>query len=476
MLRFRKAGQLASSSLWGRWRCMSGVADASTTTAASHSQPSGSDYTGDLDYDVVLTGGGIMGSSAAYFLSKRIDPRRICVVERDPTYKLASTPLSVGGVRHQFSNRENVLMSMFAMEFIQTMGKELHVEGHDPPDAHFCDDGYLLLASSAGVDTLRENYAVQQECNASVRLMTRTELADKFPWVNLDGIELGCYGFKNEGWVDPWSLLRAFRAKAASSGVRFLTGTVTSVQCDGTAVTGVGVQCGDNGHDGGGEAATTTTTADLKCNYLVNSAGPFAADVAAMAGIGAPERLVHLDQSELDPRLAVPLPVKARRRCVFGVDQRDGPVSHCPLTVDTSGAYIRREGTGGMFLCGKCPDKEDDHNNLDLSVDYAFFEETLWPLIANRAPVFESLKLKNAWAGYYDYNTFDQNGIIGRHPVVSNFLFANGFSGHGLQHGAAVGRAISEIVCDGASHSINLDRLGFERIIAQRPCLEKNVI
>ena len=85
-------------------------------------------------------------------------------------------------------------------------------------------------------------------------------------------------------------------------------------------------------------------------------------------------------------------------------------------------------------------------------------------------------QLQSAWAGYYDYNTLDQNGIIGAHPVITNFVFATGFSGHGIQQSPAVGRAVSEIILDGRSHSIDLSRFSFQRIIDNLPLKEKNIV
>lgn len=419
-------------------------------------------------YDVVMAGGGIMGCASAYFLAKRINPDRICVVERDPSYKCASSALAVGGVRYQFSCPENVQLSMFFMDFLKTLQRELQVPWQDPPDVQFVESGYLFLASAAGTETLLENHAVQKSFDAHVKLMTKAELKAKFPWLNVDDVELGSLGLKNEGWLDPWSLLRAFRAKAISMGVQFIAGNITAVQTANQAVGGVSID-----HD------DTNGVSNVTCDYLVNTAGPHAADIAAMAGIGEPKpdgSEAVQKTSSADEIMSVPLPVRPRRRCVYSFQQREGPVTDCPLLVDMSGAYVRREGNSGLFLGGMCPPREEDLDGLELSVDYDFFDNRLWPLLARRVPVFEGLKMQNPWAGYYDYNTLDQNGIIGRHPVLSNFLFANGFSGHGLQQGAAVGRAISEIVCDSKSHSIDLTRLGFERIVQNEPYSEKNVV
>jgi glycine/D-amino acid oxidase-like deaminating enzyme len=143
--------------------------------------------------------------------------------------------------------------------------------------------------------------------------------------------------------------------------------------------------------------------------------------------------------------------------------------------VDPSGVWFRPEGR--FFLCGKSPEIDHEPPAIDLAqVDYTFFDEEVWPLLAARVPAFESVKVINAWAGYYDYNTLDQNAVIGPHPQVRNFYFANGFSGHGAQQAAAAGRAIAELIVHGAFQTIDLSRLGYERIVAGAPLAERNVI
>jgi sarcosine oxidase len=188
---------------------------------------------------------------------------------------------------------------------------------------------------------------------------------------------------------------------------------------------------------------------------LVNAAGPWAGAVAALAGI--------------------PLPVEPRKRIVYVVDSREATADlhKAPLTVDPSGVWFRPEGR--TFLCGVSPAIEP---SIDLLEDTQpeQFETEVWPRLAARVPAFQALKLVSAWAGYYDYNTLDQNAIIGRHPDVRTFFLANGFSGHGLQQGAAAGRAVAELIVHGSFVTIDLGRLGYERVIRNEPVLERNVI
>jgi glycine/D-amino acid oxidase-like deaminating enzyme len=145
--------------------------------------------------------------------------------------------------------------------------------------------------------------------------------------------------------------------------------------------------------------------------------------------------------------------------------------------IDPTGLWFRPEGT--QFLCGTSPPADADRVDLPLEVgpaDIRDFEERLWPVLAARVPAFDTLRLRRSWAGYYEYDTFDQNAILGSHPEIGNLLFANGFSGHGIQQAPAVGRAIAELIVHGRYLSLDLSAFGFERIAAGRRVVERHVI
>ena len=378
--------------------------------------------------DVVVIGGGAMGGAVAvHLLEDAAFDGRVTIVERDPTFKRASSALSAAGTRRQFSTPENIRMSAYSFDWMR-----------DRFDIGLTEAGYLYLSSPVGTPVLEENHAVQRAEGADVVLLTPSELATRFPWLSTDGIALGSLGVSGEGWFDGYALLQALRARAHELGAELLTGEVVGMTLQGSRVASVQLADGMR----------------RECGTVVDAAGPWAAELAAMAG--------------------VEIPIEARRRSVFVFDvERDAP-TRSPLVIDTSGAWFRPEG--GSFIAGIAPAPEDDPPGLPLTPDHALFERELWPALANRVPAFDAIRLTNAWAGYYEMNTFDHNAIIGRHPEVTNLVFANGFSGHGIQQAPAVGRAIAELVVHDRFVTLDLSIFAFERIAARRPVVEHNVI
>jgi FAD-dependent oxidoreductase domain-containing protein 1 len=389
--------------------------------------------------DVLIVGGAIVGSSVARFLAGRDDwDGRVVVVERDPTYRTSSTTLSAASIRLQFSTPVNIAISQFGIELIKHLDAWLDVPGEDPAQVDFVEGGYLFLATEAGRPALEANHAVQRSLGVPVTLLDPNELAARFPWLRVDDLAGGSLGLADEGWFDAYALLQAFRRKARSLGVEYLTGEVAGLERDGERIVGAHLADGSR----------------IGCDWLVDAAGPRAAQIAAMAGL-------HL-------------PVHPRKRHVYHFDCRT-PVPGAPLTIDPGGVYFRPEGPA--FIGGYSPrEGEPDPDTLDLATDRAPFEEVVWPALANRVPAFEAIRLMDTWAGHYAVNTLDHNAIVGPHPEVANLLFANGFSGHGLQQAPAVGRGLAEWIATGAYRSLDLEPLGYRRIIDGRPIRELNVV
>ncbi|KAM3830483.1 FAD-dependent oxidoreductase domain-containing protein 1 [Vipera latastei] len=421
--------------------------------------------------DVVIVGGGIIGWSIAYWLKAKESRRnaiQVLVIERDNTYSKASTVLSVGGIRQQFSVEENIWMSSFSANFLRLINDHLGVVGEPPIDIQFNHSGYLFLATENEAAVLEENVNIQRKEGVAVSLFSPAQLKKKFPWLNTDGVALASYGLENEGWFDPWILLNAFKRKAISMGTVQYNGEVTSFDLSFYA-TKSNIQC----HKASRIRAVNVQLpesierAKVECAIVVNAAGAWSGRVAEMAGIGV--------QSE-SILSGVRLPVEPKKRYVYVWHCPEGPGLECPLLIDTTGAYFRREGLGGNYLGGLSPTETEEPDTENLDVDHEFFQEKVWPKLAHRVPCFESLKVKGSWAGYYDYNTFDQNPVIGRHPQVSNILFASGFSGHGLQHAPAVGQAVAELILDLKYKSINLERFSFNRLVRDEKLLERNIV
>ncbi|HEY8772530.1 MAG TPA: FAD-binding oxidoreductase [Candidatus Limnocylindria bacterium] len=388
--------------------------------------------------DVVIVGGAIVGSAVATFLRRRSDWKgRVLVVERDPTFRTSSTTLSAASIRLQFSTPLNIEISRFGVELIRHLDTWLGVADEPAPEVDFVEGGYLFLASEAGLPILESNHAVQREHGVQVALLTPMELHTRFPWLNVDDLAGGSLGLADEGWFDAYALLQAFRRKARSLGAEETAGEVVEIERDGNRASGVRLADGRR----------------ITADWVVNAAGPRAAGIAAMAGLR--------------------LPVSPRKRMVFHFDCRTKVAS--PLTIDTSGVYFRPEGPN--YIAGSSPHGEQpDPDTLDLEVDRSWFEQVIWPAIAHRVPAFEAIRLLDAWAGHYEVNTLDHNAVIGPHPDVPNFLFANGFSGHGLQQAPAAGRALSEWIATGDYETIDVRPLGYERIAANQPYRELNVI
>lgn len=388
-------------------------------------------------YDVIVIGGAAVGSSAAYFLKGPLGfAGSVAVIERDPTYGEAATPRSLGGVRQQFSTRENILMSRFGMEFVKSIGEHLSVDG-DKPDVGLKEQGYLFLATPEGLPVLQASHKTQCALGHDVALLDPSALTARFPWLNTDGLAAGSLGLKNEGWIDPYALLQAFRRKARALGADYIHDEVVGIERLGGRIASVTLKSGRR----------------IGCGVALNTSGTRAYLVAAMAGLD--------------------IPIRPRKRFIYVFDCREPP-EKAPLTIDATGVFFRPEGAG--FVCGVSPPEDQDPDCLDFELDYSLYENVVWPTLAERVPAFAAIKLTRAWACQYDYNTLDQNAIIGPHADCPNFLLANGFSGHGLQQSPAAGRALAELVVHGAFRSIDLTRFGFGRVRLNAPIKELNVV
>jgi glycine/D-amino acid oxidase-like deaminating enzyme len=387
--------------------------------------------------DVLIVGGAAVGSAAAYFIAAHPGFRgTLQVLEADPSYQHCATTRSVASIRHQFSTPENIRLSMFGTDFVRRVGQLLAVDG-ETPEVGFVEGGYLFLATAAGLPALRSGHALQRSLGAEVALLDAGALQARFPWLHTADLAAGSLGLAGEGWLDAYALMMALRRKARSLGAVYRAAGVAALRREGRRIAAVQLADGS----------------EVGCGTVINAAGTGAAALARSAGLW--------------------LPVQPRKRCVFHVASPTRTPG-CPLVIDPSGVYFRPEGDG--WLCGVAPPGHADPPCEDFEVDHALFDERIWPVLAQRVPGFEALRVKRAWAGHYDLNPFDHNMILGAHPEVDNLLFANGFSGHGLQHAPAVGRALAELVVDGGWRTLDLSRLGWQRLLDDRPLREASVV
>lgn len=390
-----------------------------------------------MKFDVVIIGGGVIGSAIAYFLTKEKSKTcSVAVVEKDSSYQYGSTARSAGGIRQQFSTPENIRMSQFAVDFLRNITTHLGIDG-GKVDVSFTEGGYLFLAKDPQIPVLYNNHAVQKRENVPVALFDPADLSRAYPWLNTSDLAGGSAGLEGEGWLDAYGLNQAFRKKAISQGVTFIKDEVTSLALSGSRVT----------------AAHTAQNGEIEGGFFVNAAGARAAEVAQMIGVD--------------------LAVRPKKRFVYSFSCRQD-IGPCPLTIDPSGVYFRPEGH--QYITGCSPEAANDPDCLDFDVDYSWFEEYIWPILAHRVSAFEAIKMESAWAGHYAYTLLDQNAVLGAHSQISNFYFANGFSGHGLQQSPAVGRAIAELILGREYQTLDLSCFNFERLISGKAVREINVV
>ncbi|XP_076780732.1 FAD-dependent oxidoreductase domain-containing protein 1 isoform X7 [Arvicanthis niloticus] len=435
--------------------------------------------------DVVIIGGGILGLSVAYWLKKLESRRgaiRVLVVEQDHTFffsqysRASSTGPSVGGIWQQFSMPENVQLSRFSIDFLRNINCWCLEKG---VPASLESSSFSLHTGAPGcgrcpscgtsVQPLRLSLVsfrkgcrhLGKQCEnakegAKVCLMSPEQLQNKFPWINVEGVALASYGLEDEGWFDAWSLLQGLRRKVQSMGVFFCQGEVTrfitsSNQMETPTGEQVVLRRINTIHV---KMDKSLEYQPVECAVVINAAGAWSGKIAELAGIG--KGLPGTLQG-------TKLPVEPRKRYVHLWHCPQGPGLETPLVADIGGVYFRREGLGNNYLGGCSPTEEEEPDPTNLEVDHDFFQNKVWPHLVQRVPSFKTLEVQSAWAGYYDYNTFDQNGVVGPHPLVVNMYFATGFSGRGLQHAPGIGRAVAEVMLEGDFKTIDMSPFLFNR-------------
>ena len=383
----------------------------------------------------MIVGGGVIGAALACFLA-RDHGAAVTVLERDPSYRRASSALSASSIRQQFTTPINIRLSLAGIDFLRRVGDELAVDGQQP-SIGLTEAGYLYLASATGAPSLRARHSLQCTLGAAIELLDIAALQRRWPWLATDGLTLGAHGVRGEGWFDGPALHAAFKRKAKACGARFIAADARSFEHSGTRVRAVRDARGDV-HRG---------------DAVAIAAGAWSAPLAAALGLV--------------------LPVSAKKRDVFVLDS-PARLPACPLLIDPSGVWLRPEGRG--FIAG-APPRGDVPDDAPLeAIDHGLFDDVIWPTLAARIPAFEALRVRSAWAGYYEMNAFDRNAVVGALPGWDNAYIACGFSGHGMQHAPAVGRALAERIASGRYASIDLAPLSPERLQSGTRLIEENVI
>jgi FAD-dependent oxidoreductase domain-containing protein 1 len=383
--------------------------------------------------DVLVVGGGAVGAAVAYFLRLRDPSVSVTVVERDPTYELASTPRASGGVRRLFSLPENIALSQFSIDFFERFTTTMGVDGV-PADIGFRKNGYLFIVPPSDVEVLRRNYDTQRELGCHVVWLEPEELEHRFPSMTVDDLGAAVLS-PDDGWLDPHAVLMGFRNKARSLGATFVADEVVGLDRRGHTVTAAWLASGQN----------------IQVGHVVNAAGAWAKDVCAMVD--------------------VTVPIEPLRRYEHYFECQD-PIEPLPYLKDTQRLAFRPEGRG---YSGGVPTLREPRG-YNYGVDKSYFEDVVWPALAHRFPQFERTKCLNTLPGLYDQNDLDGNVVIGPVADLGNFHLVAGFSGHGLMHAPGCGRAMAELLITGGYQTIDLTRFGWKRIENGDPLPEQGII
>jgi len=386
------------------------------------------------NYDVIIVGGGIMGSSTAYNLMAADPSLKVIVIERDFGFEKSSTTLSMVNARIQFSLKENVLISQYAFDVLENFEEKMAVSGKNPA-IFYRREGNLFLYDEKSLTAAKRAFQMQKELGCAIEWWSPEKIKDEFPiYENFDDIVGASFG-PEDGHFDAHSVLMGYKAKAKSMGVKFVQDDVVELITSAGAISSV----------------KTDSNKIYSSSNVVNCTGAWANLILKTVGIK--------------------LPMEPVKRQVFAVKHEVKLDYPLPLTILPSGFYFRTE-TGGLLLLGKS--MNEDPAGFDFTWDDERFEH-LWGELYEFAPVFESLKLLKGWAGLYAVNIMDANAILGEWPEIKGLYLANGFAGHGLQQGPAVGRYMTELII-GKSPTLDLSVFSPLRIFKKIPIKEDGIV
>lgn len=384
--------------------------------------------------DIAIIGGGAIGSAVAYYLKVKDPSVHVTVIERDPTYNLASTPRASGGVRRLFSLPENIALSNFSIPFFDNFAETMAVDG-EKAEIGLKKNGYLFIVPPSSREMLKENFDTELEMGCNVVWLEPDELKNKFPSMNVSDLGAAVHS-PDDGWLDPHSVLMGFRKKAKSLGAEFVADEVSGFDRQGATVKRAHLKSGEK----------------LEASHFVNAAGAWAKDLCEMLGFK--------------------VPIEPLRRYEHYFESEE-PIEPLPYLKDPERLAFRPEGRG---YSGGVPTLEEPRG-YNFDVDHDYFENVVWPALAHRFPQFEKTKCKNTLPGLYDQNDLDGNVIIGNGADgLENFYLLAGFSGHGLMHAPGCGLAMAELLLHGRYETIDLARFGWQRVLDNKPLRERGII
>ncbi|MER2089607.1 MAG: FAD-dependent oxidoreductase [Sporosarcina sp.] len=382
--------------------------------------------------DIIIVGGGVMGSSTAYSLRKNGFEGSILVFEKDSTYEYSSTARSAGGFRQLYSTAINIQLSRYSLQVYKDFAETMALNG-ERAEIDFKQRGYLFLATESMIPYFEKQLTKQHHYGVPSELLSSQELLSIIPELEISDLAGGLYCHE-DGYLDPYSVMQAYRKNAQALGVEYISGEIMSLLTERDRITGVRLADGTI----------------YSSRIVVNCAGAWGAALSEAIGM--------------------PVPVVPLKRQMYVFDTSEHLEKKLPLTIDPTGVYFRHEGE--KVVAGF---SDDCKPGIDFTWKRSSFEK-IWPILAHRVPNFEKLKLESGWAGLYDFNTQDQNAIIGEHPQTKGYFMALGFSGHGMQQAPGVGQGLAELICKGGYETIDLTPLRVERFAENDLVLEDAIV
>ncbi len=391
----------------------------------------------DAAYDVLVIGGGVMGSATAWHLLAAEPGLAVAVVEPDPTYAAAASSFASGGVRQLFSRPENVLMSRYTHEVIAGWADWAAPDGPaDPaeaPDLGWHQNGYLFITEPDLSDQLRADFEQQVALGVEAIWLEPDDLGERYPLIATEDLGPAVLS-PRDGWLTPSAFLGGLVRRARRLGAAYIRDRVVTIERDGRRATG----------------ATLASGAAVSAEHVVNVAGVWGPELSRQIGLDVPVEPMR----RFDHYLESPL--------LF---------ADYPFIKDPQGLAIRPEGPG--FTAGMVDFSTP--GGWDLSIDTSWFEEVVWPALVERVPDADRVRLVSTWSGHYDQNRLDGQMILDRWDELDNYYVATGFSGHGLMHAPAVGRALAELILHGEFQTLDLTRMGLARVREGRPYRELTI-